>query len=382
MPLVENDNNYIPGEEKYWLGFSRVSGIGAVRLRRLLEYFEGLEAAWKAGAGDLMAAGLEPKLVERTLALRKSLNLDNEMARLEKLGIKLLIQGGPEYPARLAQTEGAPPLLYCRGNLTERDDLALAVVGTRRFTSYGKEVTYRICAELAAQGITIVSGLAKGIDTFAHQAALEAGGRTVAVLGNGLDVVYPAENKALMAKIPDHGALLSEFAPGTQPEASNFPARNRIVSGMSLGVLIVEAGTKSGALITVNMANEQGRDVFAVPGNIFSKMSEGPNRLIRQGARAVTSAADILEELQLNQLPTEVEVQELKGDNEVERALLRLLNGGSGEPLHIDELGRESGLAIAVVSSTLTMMELKGTVKHLGGMKYSAARYTRLTKGV
>jgi DNA processing protein len=379
VPLIINDNNfYIPGEEKYWLGFSRVAGIGAVRLRKLLEYFEGLAEAWQAGSGDLLAAGLEPKLVERTLALRKKLDLDQEMARLEKLQIKLLIQNGPGYPSRLAQTENAPPLLYCRGELSERDELALAVVGTRRFTPYGRQVALQLCSDLAGQNITIVSGLAKGIDTFAHQAALDAGGRTIAVLGCGVDVVYPPENRALMAKIIEQGAVLSELPPGTQPEGTNFPARNRIVSGMSLGVLIIEAAQKSGALITVDFANEQGRDVFSVPGSIFNKMSEGTNRLIRQGAKPVTSASDILEELQLNRLPTGVEVEELQGDNEVERALLRVLNRSGGEAVHIDEIGRESGLAIAVVSSTLTIMELKGMVKNLGGMNYAAARYTRL----
>lgn len=382
MPVIEEESNYIPGEEKYWLGFSRVTGIGAVRLKRLTDYFGGLEEAWRAGAGDLLAAGLEPKLVERTIALRAELNLDREMARLEKLGIRLLVQGGPEYPARLAETEGAPPLLYCKGSLTEKDDLALAVVGTRQATAYGKQATGQICGELTRNGMTIISGLAKGIDTIAHQTALEAGGRTVAVMGCGVDIIYPTENRALAQQIIENGALLSEYPPGTQPEAQNFPPRNRIVSGMSLGVLVVEAGLKSGALITVGFANEQGRDVYAVPGNIFSRMSDGPNRLIRQGAKAVTCAGDILEELQLNPMVDEAEIREIQGDDEVERALLRLLNNSAGEPLHVDELGRESGLPIAVVSSALTMMELKGTVKNFGGMKYSAARFTRSSRGV
>jgi DNA processing protein len=382
VPLVEDKNNYIPGEEKYWLGFTRVGGIGAVRLRRLTDYFGGLGEAWQAGVGDLLAAGLEPKLVERTVAARKSLNLEREMEKLAKQQIALLVQGGPGYSTKLAQVDNAPPLLYCRGELTERDDMALAVVGTRNATAYGRQATAQLCQELASRNVTIVSGMAKGIDTCAHQAALDAGGRTIAVLGCGVDVVYPAENKLLMQRIIEQGAVLSEYAPGTQPEASNFPPRNRIVSGMTLGVLLVEAGAKSGALITVDFAKEQGRDVFVVPGSIFSRMSEGPNRLLKDGATAVTSAADILEQLQLNPMLEEAEIQELQGDDEVERALLRLLNGSSGEALHIDELRRESGLSIAVVSSTLTMLELKGMVKHLGGMNYVAARYTRLSKGV
>lgn len=382
MPLVENGNDFVPNEEKYWLGFSRITGIGIVRLRRLMTYFEGLGNAWRAGAGDLLASGLEPKLVERTIAVRPTLNLDREMARLQELGVSLLIQGGPSYPTRLAQAEGAPPLLYCKGKLLEQDDLALAVVGTRQATAYGKQATSQICSDLAAQGFTIVSGLAKGIDTAAHRAALEVGGRTVAVLGCGVDVIYPSENRTLMAQVIEHGAVLSEYPPGTQPDSSNFPPRNRIISGISTGVLVVEAGIKSGALITVSFATEQGRDVYAVPGSIFSKMSDGPNRLIRDGARVVTCASDILEDLQVRPLVDLVEVKELRGDNEVERLLLRLLNSGSGEGLHIDELGQESGLPIATVSSTLTMMELKGMVNHLGAMKYAAARYTRTTRGV
>jgi len=382
VPLVEDDNNFEAGQEKYWLGFSRVAGIGVVRLRRLHEYFGNLGDAWRAGAAELLMAGLEPKLIERTLVMRATLELDREMERLAKQGIRILLKGGPEYPARLAQTENAPPLLYCKGGLTVQDDLALAVVGTRQATTYGRQATSQLCRELAQHRVSIVSGLAKGIDTAAHRATLEAGGRTIAVLGCGPDIAYPPENKALMQQIIEGGAVLSEYPPGVQPEAANFPPRNRIVSGMTMGVLIVEAGLKSGALITVSFANEQGRDVFAVPGSIFSKMSDGPNNLIRQGARTVTCAADILEELQISPLAGQVEVRELQGDDEVERALLRLLNSGAGEGLHVDELGRESGLPISLVSSTLTMMELKGTVKHLGAMKYAAARYTRLSKGV
>ncbi len=378
MPIIEEENNYVPGEEKYWLGFSRVGGIGAVRLRRLVTYFGKLADAWKAGAADLLQAGLEPKLVEKVLSLRPTLNLELEIEKLEKLGIAVLVQGSPNYPARLAQVDNAPPLLYCKGELTSRDDLALAVVGTRQFSSYGKQVTLQLCRELAAQNVTIVSGMAKGIDTFAHQSALEAGGRTVAVLGCGLDVVYPPENRALMQKIIEQGAVLSEYPLGTQPEAVNFPPRNRIVSGMSLGVLLIEAGIKSGALITVEFAKEQGRDVFVVPGSIYYRMSEGPNRLLREGATAVTCAADILQDLQVNTMLDKVDVQELQGDDDVEKALLRLLNRSSGELMHIDELSRESGLSISVVSSTLTMMELKGTVRQMGGMNYVAARYTRL----
>jgi DNA processing protein len=383
MPLVDEDKPYIAGDEKYWLAFSRVGGIGVVRLRRLFDYFGSLETAWTARAGDFMQAGLEPKLIERVLNFRPSFDPDREMEKLAGQGIEIATLGSPNYPDRLGQIDQPPPILYLRGELMPQDNLALAVVGTRQATGYGRSATANICAELAGQGVTIVSGLAKGIDTVAHEAALKAGGRTLAVLGSGVDVIYPPENRGLAAQIADpnamNGAIISEYAPGTQPEAANFPPRNRIVSGLSLGVFVVESNIKGGALITVDFAVEQGREVFGLPGSIYNPTSAGVNRLIRQGsARLVTSAEEILEELRpggLFDAQDRQTRQELfaAGDTDLERQLLKILRQ-AGEPVHVDEICQESGLPAAEVSSQLVMLELKGFVMSLSGMRYALTR--------
>ncbi len=383
MPLVDEDKPYIAGDEKYWLAFSRVGGIGVVRLRRLFDYFGSLEAAWAARAGDFMQAGLEPKLIERVLNFRPNFDPEREMEKLAGKGIEIATLGSPNYPERLGQIDQPPPVLYLRGELMPQDNLALAVVGTRQATNYGRSAAASICAELAGQGVTIVSGLAKGIDTVAHEAALKAGGRTLAVLGSGVDVIYPPENRGLAAKIADpnspNGAIISEYAPGVQPEAANFPPRNRIVSGLSLGVFVVESNIKGGALITVDFAVEQGREVFGLPGSIYNPTSAGVNRLIRQGsARLVTSAEEILEELRpggLFDAQDRQTRQELlaAGDSDIERQLLKILRQ-AGEPVHVDEICQESGLPTAEVSSQLVMLELKGFVMSLSGMRYSVTR--------
>lgn len=372
MPLVYEEEHYEPNEEKYWIAFSRISGVGLVRLQRLHSYFGSLQKAWNAPSGQLLTAGLEAKLIERTVAFRRSFDPDLELERLQSLNIQALYLYNPHYPDRLRQIDNPPPVLYIKGALTDVDAYALGVVGTRRATSYGREATNLIVAELARQGMTIVSGLAVGIDTYAHHAALSGGGRTLAVLGCGVDVPYPTSNVRLAAQIVEgQGALISEYPPGTQPEPANFPPRNRIISGLARGVLVVESGVKGGALITVDFANEQGRDVFAVPGSIFNRTSEGTNALLRQGAKPVTCANDILEDLSLTRLADQVQIRQIVGDNEVERALLRVL---ANEPLPIDEIRLESGLSIEVVSSNLAMMELKGMVRNLGAMRYAVAK--------
>lgn len=373
MPLIADDEEfYQPEDEKYWIAFSRINGIGLVRLTRLQKYFGTLEDAWKANAGELMAAGLEGKLIERTLAFRRSFELEREMERIEKLGIQAIYLYNPIYPERLRQIDQPPPVLYIKGELSPNDDFALGVVGTRRATSYGREATTTIVEDLVRQGLTIVSGLALGIDTFAHQTAVNADGRTIAVLGCGVDIIYPSSNNRLAAQILDgRGAIISEYVPGTQPEAANFPPRNRIISGLSRGILIVESGAKGGALITVEFANEQGRDIFVVPGSIFSRMSDGTNALLRQGAKAVTCANDILEDLSLLRVAEQVEIRQVVGENDVEKALLRIL---AHEPLHIDEICLQSGLTAPDVSATLMIMEVKGMVKNLGAMRYSVAK--------
>ena len=265
-------------------------------------------------------------------------------------------------------------MLYLRGSLTPADEWSVAVVGTRRATVYGKEATRLIAGELARAGVTVISGLARGIDTVAHQAALDAGGRTIAVLGSGVDVTYPAENRRLMQRIIKEGAVLSEYALGRPPEAGNFPPRNRVISGLSLGAVVVEAGRRSGALITADYAVEQGRDVFAVPGNIFNRNSQGCNRLIQQGAKLILRVEDILEELNLTMVAQQLELRAVVPENETESLVLGFL---SGDPLHVDELVRRTALPISEVSSTLALMELKGMVRQVGGMNYVVARESR-----
>ena len=361
-------------EVKYWIGFNIVRGIGPARFQTLLDHFGDLHSAWEATADQLRAAGLDGRALKELLGTRQKLDLDVEVARLEKAGVRVLTWQSPDYPDRLRNIYHPPPVLYLRGSLAPADEWAVAVVGTRRATVYGKEATRHIAGELARAGVTVISGLARGIDTAAHQAALDAGGRTIAVLGSGVDVVYPAENRRLVQRILGQGAVLSEYALGRPPEAGNFPPRNRVISGLSLGVVVVEAGERSGALITADYAAEQGRDVFAVPGNMFNRASRGCNRLIQQGAKLVLSVEDILEELNLTMVAQQLELQAVVPENETESLVLNFL---SSQPLHVDELVRQTGLPTSEVSSTLALMELKGMVRQVSGMNYVLARESR-----
>ena len=358
-------------ELKYWVGFSKIPGIGRVKTSQLLEHFTTLGHAWKAPAAELKKAGLDSKTVENIVHLRPRISPDDEMDNLKQYKVKALTCDSSAYPQRLKEIYDYPPVLYVRGTLLPEDECYLAVVGTRRATVYGRQVTEEIVTDLARNGITVVSGLAKGIDSIAHRAALDAGARTIAVFACGLDIVYPAENARLAREVMEHGVLISEYPLGTRPKADNFPRRNRIMSGLSLGVLVIEAGESSGALITANQALEQNREVFAVPGSILSPASRGTNHLIQEGAKLVRNYVDILEELNLAIMAQQMEMKELMPVDKTESLLLKQL---SREPAHIDEICRNSGLAAALVSSALTMMELKGMVKQVGGMNYVLAR--------
>jgi DNA processing protein len=254
----------------------------------------------------------------------------------------------------------------------------VAVVGTRRPTPYGRQTTEELSYALAQSGICLVSGLARGIDSIAHRAALDAGGRTMAVLACGLDIVYPPEHARLALEVAERGALVSDYPLGTQPRGEYFPRRNRIMSGLSLGVLVVEGDVTSGAMITARLALEQDREVFAVPGSIFSVQSRGPNSLIKEGAKLVQRVADVLEELNLTMVPQQIEMKETIAATDTEAALLHHI---SGEPVHIDEVCRNSGLPIATVSSVLAMLELKGLVREMGSMSYVRAREAQASYG-
>jgi DNA processing protein len=320
----------------------------------------------------LQKIGLDQRAIQSFFEARSQLDLDDCLAQTQKAGITILTWESADYPNYLREIATAPPVLYVLGALQEIDRLAVAVVGTRRLTAYGRQATRDLVTGLVRNGVTIISGLARGIDAIAHKTALEMGGRTIAVLGSGLDCIYPAEHRSLVKNIvAGQGAVISEYGLGVKPEAKNFPPRNRLISGLSLGVIVVEAGERSGALITANFALEQGRDVFAVPGNINSVASKGPNRLIQEGAKLVTSVDDILDELNLQMVAEQTAVQLFLPETAEEAAILAHLNY---EPIHVDELGRATGFPTSLVSSTLTMMELKGMVQQIGGMNYVLSR--------
>ena len=359
---------------KYWVGFSITPGIGRVKLAQLENYFGNLENAWKAAPTELKHAGLDSSSVHAITSWRPKISLEAEMEKLDRYGVKVVNFNNPNYPSRLKEIYDYPPLLYVRGSLLPEDDWCLAVVGTRRATVYGRQVTEEIVTDLAQSKITIASGLAKGIDSVAHNAALAAGGRSIAVFACGLDIVYPAENADLARSIIQQGALISEYPLGTRPRADNFPRRNRIMSGLSLGVLVTEAGETSGAMITAHLALEQNREVFAIPGSVLSPASRGTNYLIQEGAKLVRDYTDILEELNLTAVAHQIEMREVMPASDTESLLLKQL---SAEPIHIDEVCRNSGLPVSTVSSTLAMMELKGLVKQVGPMNYVLAREAR-----
>jgi DNA processing protein len=256
----------------YWVGFNLVKGIGAVRVRALLDAFGDLETAWQAPLSELARAGLSAKLAERVTQVRASVDLDEFVSRAERAGIRILTWLDEEYPLHLKEIDQPPPVLYLRGAFTLEDSWSVAIVGTRAVTPYGRQITEELATVLAHNGVTVVSGLARGVDAIAHSAALKAGGRTLAVLGSGVDRIYPSENRGMAEKIMAQGAVLSDYAPGTPPESANFPPRNRIISGLSMATVVVEAGDTSGALITSEFAVEQGRDVFAVPGNVSAEV--------------------------------------------------------------------------------------------------------------
>jgi DNA processing protein len=342
-----------------------------VRLRALLEYFGDLEIAWQAPPDGLIAAGLSQKIVENFVKVRAENLAERAWEYTQRKGIQVLTWDDAEYPQRLKQIDQPPPVIYVRGNLTPLDDFAVAIVGTRRVTGYGRQVTEDLAGCLARSGITVVSGLARGVDGVAHENALKAGGRSFAVLGCGVDVSYPPEHRALAERIADQGALISDYAPATPPDSANFPPRNRIISGLSMAVVVVEAGDTSGALITATFAAEQGRDVFAVPGNITAPQSRGTNRLIRDGAIPLLKAEDVIETLALDRVPQQKQARLALPADEIEACLLRVL---VDEALHIDEICVRTGLSAEKVSAALVMMELKGMVRGTGAMEYSAVR--------
>ncbi len=348
----------------FWIGLSSIPGVGRVTFRKLVRHFGSPERALTATPDELdSACGLSDKVIDGIMSLSWREFAERELTRARDAGVEIVTSDSETYPASLKDTLDPPLFLYAKGVLGQ--ERSIAIIGTRKPTHYGLTVTHRIAYELATAGLAIVSGLARGIDTQAHRGALAAKGRTIAVLGCGIDVVYPPENKGLLEQISRTGAIVTENPFGTKPEAGYFPARNRIISGLSCGTVIVEATTDSGSLITANYALEQGRKLFAVPGNVGSPNSRGTNSLIKGGAVLVEGAGDILRELGIRDKGTRQKSSlPLPALAPEEEAILRHI---TNEPRHIDVIMNESRMAAGRLSGVLTTLELKGLVKQLPG---------------
>ena len=349
-------------EVSAWIKLSLAKDVGEARLRYLIKRLGSPTAVFKTPIREL--SEIVGDSIARSIKEAEKIDVGSHLRVMEKLDIKLITFDDPHYPENLRNIADFPPILYVRGKLLQSDTQSIAIVGSRTATTYGKFIAERFAYELAEQGLTIVSGMARGIDSAAHRGAIEAGGRTVAVLGCGVDRVYPPENRSLMQEIIQHGAVISEFPLFTKPLAGNFPARNRLISGLSKAVLVVEARSRSGVFSTVEWALDQGREVFAVPGNITSEASKGTNRLILDGAKPVMSSRDILDFLGIAPKCERKEEIKLEGDEE------KVFNNLTYEPQHIDELQEALGMPVAKLSGILLALELKGIVKQLPGRHF------------
>lgn len=352
---------------KYWIALSTNLNIGARTFEKLYSRFSSMEEVWHANDKDFINNNIDQKIINFIKVARKH-DPDTELKRAQKLGINVIIIKDKKYPKLLKEISDPPALLYIKGEFKPEDDLSISVVGARKFTNYGERAVEYIVEPLARNKMVIVSGLALGIDSLSHKAALKARGRTIAVLGNGLDSIYPESNRYLAQEIINRGgAIVSEFPLGTPSFKQNFPFRNRIIAGLGLGTLVIEAALESGSLITARAALEYNRQVFAVPGDIFNSNSEGPNNLIKMGAIPVISSEDILSELNIEQLSEHHKAKKIMPDTKEEAIILDCIGR---KPVHIDKLAESSKLDIVKINQTLTMMEMKGKVKNLGGNQY------------
>ncbi len=357
---------------RYWIGLSLVPGIGPVTAKQLIAHAGDPEHVFRMDMHELLSIqGMARTRAENIRNFSLWDEVEKQVAGLEKQGLAAVCYGAHDYPAALREIPDGPLVLYRKGTHQPEDRYGIAVVGARKYSQYGAAVTQKIAGGLASAGMTVISGAARGIDTYAHRSALSAGGRTIAVLGSGLDICYPAENRGLIEKIAASGSVMSEFPLGTEPSRENFPRRNRLISGLSMGVLVIEAAEGSGSLITAAIALEQNREVFAVPGNITSATSSGTNRLIRQGARMVASADDIIEELapMLRGFIKADKRQEAELSVE-EKSLCGCL---SREPRHIDVISRESRLPVQKILDILLSLELKGVIIQSDGKRFYLA---------
>lgn len=359
-------------ERDYWLGFNVFPGIGPKRLFHLLKIFGSAKKSWQAAEGKLRRTKIPKPILAKFFQFREEFNFSSYLLRLNKSLIRFVIIEEEEYPKNLKKIDNPPPLIFMKGRIIPQDSLSIAVIGTRRITPYGREVTEKLTRELISYGITIVSGLARGVDSVSHRLALGNGGRTIAVLGSGLNNIYPPEHQALAEKIvnQDQGALVSEVALEGLPLKGHFPSRNRIISGLSLGVLVTEGAAVSGTKITSQYCLKHERKLFAVPGPITSPLSEGPADLIKMGAKLVTKAGDVLSELEVKKQSAVKKRERLEFSSDGERKIWEALTSGVK---HIDELIRETGLPSFKTLSLLTTMELAGKVKNIGQGNYMLA---------
>lgn len=364
-------------EKHCWLALSTISGLGSVRLNKLIRHFSNATNIWNAKENELKKVNGIGSITKKIINQRENFNLDNLLNKLHKSNIKYITLVEDKYPENLKNIYDPPPVLFYKGELNF-DFPAISIIGSRRCTTYGKKTAEKMAYRLAERGITVISGMARGIDTRGHIGALKARGRTIAVLGSGLDVIYPPENKDVFEQIQSNGMVISEYPPGVEPLPGNFPQRNRIISGLSRGVLVVEAAARSGSLITANLALEQGRDVFAIPGNIDRPQSKGTNDLIKKGAKIVTKVEDIIEELYLYKSLNE-DIDDSKNKkkfkanypqlNDDEREIMELFQKEIN--LSVEQLIRHTGKGAASINVILLKLELKGIISRDAGKKYS-----------
>lgn len=356
-------------EWRFWLALRMVRGVGNVTYRELLTRFGSPEAVLRANSEALREAGVHAEVARAITAFDQWRTVETELRKISQTGVRLVTRLDADYPENLTHLHDPPPFLYVRGSLIPEDRLAIAIVGSRFASAYGRGVARDLARGLTDKGVTVVSGLARGVDVEAHRATLEAKGRTLAVLGSGVDVIYPSEHRSLAAEIPSQGAVISEFPLGSKPDAVHFPYRNRVISGLTLGTVVVEAAENSGSLITARFALEQNREVFAVPGVITSVRSRGPHRLIKDGAKLVENVDDILQEIAPSLIRTSTApTTEPQPPLEPHEALL--IRQFEHDPLHVDLLIAKSGLTPARVLEVLLGLELKGLVTQLPGTHF------------
>ncbi len=353
-------------EEYYMMWLSRIDGIGPKRISRLLEYFHTAEAVWHADIASLKEVpGIPASLCERIVSFRDADQLDEWIWELEEKGISFYSFRHPKYPALLKEIYDPPVGIYVKGTLPDDDIDKISVVGARKCSSYGANVAYKITKDLGKTNVVVVSGMARGIDTMAHKGILDGGGQTIAVLGCGVDVCYPEENRELMERIIQNGCVISEYPPGTPAVARNFPFRNRIISGLSKMVVVIEAGRRSGTLITADLALESGRDVFVVPGNVTSALSEGTNNLIKQGCPIITNFEDILFALGISYGEDEKKAFSQKvadSLSEEEKEIFQLIGN---EPVGTEELLQKTGRSLQELQYMLSVLEIAGHIRKL-----------------